>query len=346
MRVDVFYRMWLEEVKKPMLAHSSYISYSNCICHYIIPLYGKLKLKDLTKFHVRRVYTKTYEKSPSVARLEKSILKNSLLYAKRNNYIEDDLVTGVKWEKEIKNKINPKKKCALEVSETIELIQVAQSTELYLPILFAVLMGLRRSEIVGLKYSDIDYKRKMIHIQRQLGVNPDIQKDMVVSKTYTKQEIPMKTRNSKRRLEMPDVVFQAVMEEKIQYEKRKNRRKKEFQDLDYIYCSSYGRPRTANYLGMQLQTFIKGNNLPHITWHNLRYTYTTMILSAGFDLKAVSLALGHAHIETTANIYVDMQHIIRNQVLETEPWEDKEVLEKHIHENGISENLEELLNFV
>lgn len=39
-------------------------------------------------------------------------------------------------------------------------------------------MGLRRSEIVGLKYSDIDHKRKMIHIQRQLGVNPDIQKDM------------------------------------------------------------------------------------------------------------------------------------------------------------------------
>ena len=50
----------------------------------------------------------------------------------------------------------------------------------------------------------------MIHIQRQLGVNPDIQKYMVVSKTYTKQESPMKTRNSKRRLEMPDVVLLMV----------------------------------------------------------------------------------------------------------------------------------------
>lgn len=80
--------------------------------------------------------------------------------------------------------------------------------------------------------------------------------------------------------------------------------------------------------------------MPHLTWHNLRYTYATMVLSAGFDLKSVALALGHAHIETTANIYVDMQHIIRNHVLETEPWEDKEVIEKHIHENDMSENLE------
>lgn len=95
---------------------------------------------------------------------------------------------------------------------------------------------------VGLKYSDIDYINRTISIERQLGRAVNTKKEDFAPKTFTKQEIKLKTSSSRRELPIPDYVFEAIMEERKLYEKRLSCRKKEFQDLDYICCSSYGRP--------------------------------------------------------------------------------------------------------
>ena len=200
MKVKLFYQMWLEDVKRPMLAYSSYCNYKNCRYRYIIPLYGEMKMDELTKFHIKRLYTKTFEKYPSVARILKTVLNTSLLYARRNSYIETDLVTGINWRKLSPSKVQNSKKTALELNEITHLIEVSQDSELYLPILFALLMGLRRSEIIGLKYSDIDYEKKQLYIQRQLGVNPATEKKNLVAQTYTKQEIDVKTSVFRKKL--------------------------------------------------------------------------------------------------------------------------------------------------
>lgn len=345
MKVKLFYQMWLEDVKRPMLAYSSYCNYKNCVYRYIIPLYGEMKMEELTKFHIKRLYIKTFEKYPSVARILKTVLNTSLLYAQRNGYIED-LVTGTNWQKGISSKTQKSKRKALELDEILHLVEASQDSEIYLPILFALLMGLRRSEIIGLKYSDIDYERKWIYIQRQLGVNPETDKESLAAKTYTKQEIEVKTRNSKRKLEIPEIIFEAILKERIRYEKRRSRRKRDFQDLDYIYCSSYGRPRTANYLGMQLKKFREENGFARITWHTLRFTYTTMLLSAGLDLKTVSRNLGHVKEIITADVYTDMCQVIRNHVLDLKPWE-KEINHYHsVSEYRITSEMEKLLKFV
>ncbi|MBQ7838945.1 MAG: site-specific integrase [Lachnospiraceae bacterium] len=339
MRVKDFYIMWLEEVKKPMLAYQSFYAYKICVYNYIIPLYGQLKMDELTKFHVRRIYIRTYEKSSGVARVIKTVLSSSLKYAKRNHYIVEDLVTGLKWNKGLDGEKETTQKNALETWAVIKMFQCAYETELYLPILLASLMGLRRGEIVGLKYSDVDFKNKQLSIQRQLGVLPESVKEEMPLKTYTKQEISLKTPCSKRKLKMPNIIFEALLEERVRYEKRRNRRKKEFQDLDFIYCSSYGRPRTSGYLSIKLREFITENELPYTNWRNLRYTYSTMVLGAGYDLQAISNTLGHTRKEFTADVYVDLSKIIKGYVLNTE------LLEEHlsIEPLDLPEEMEELL---
>lgn len=346
MKVKMFYQMWLEDIKRPMLTYSSYCSYKNCVYNYIIPLYGEMKMEELTKFHIKRLYIKTSEKYPAVARTLKTVLNTSLSYAWRNDYTENDLVTGINYRKLSVPKAQNNKKKALELDEIKHLIEISQENELHLPILFATLMGLRRSEIVGLKYSDIDYERKCIYIQRQLGVNPEVNKLDLKVKTYTKQEIEVKTSNSKRRLQIPEIIFEAVLKERVRYEKRRSRRKKDFQDLDYIHCSSYGRPRTANYLGMQLRKFREENELPGITWHTLRFTYTTMLLTAGLDLKSVSRDLGHAREIITADVYTDMCLVIKNHVLDLKPWEEEIIYNQNVSEYMITDEMEKLLKFV
>ena len=111
------------------------------------------------------------------------------------------------------------------------------------PILFAALLGLRMGEIVGLKYSDVDYLQRTIHVQRQIRNAPAASAGM----PRIKQEVSTKTPSGDRVLKLPQIVLEGIMEERTRYEILRSRRKKEFQDLDFICCSSYGRPRSRNY---------------------------------------------------------------------------------------------------
>lgn len=265
--------------------------------------------------YIKRLYSKAYEQYPSIARILKTVLSGSMQYAKRHGYVGEDFITGLRWSREIpgRNGAKPEKR-TLNVDEIKQMITVSRDTDVYLPILFAVFMGLRRSEIVGLKYTDIDYERGQIYICRQLGIDNSVRKSEVAPRTYTKQEFSVKTSSSRRKLEMPACVLQAVMDERVRYEKRRSRRKKEFQDLDYIYSSSYGRPRISNYLWKRLHNFIDDNGLPYTTWRGLRYTYTTIILKAGYDLSAVARTLGHTRKEFTADVYVDRRELIKGKI--------------------------------
>lgn len=310
--VQNFYEFWLEEVKKYTISCNSYNSYKNSIQNYILPLYGKLPMGQLRKNHIKRIYKKAYIQYPSVAKILKTVLTTSLKYAFRHGYVEEDYVTGLKWSKEIKKTSKKRQKKALTIQEIQYLLRESRNTEIGLPIMLAVLMGMRRGEIVGLKYTDIDYETKTIHVQRQLGKNHNIEKANVNTKTYTKQEIDLKTPSSRRKIKIPDIVFDVMMEERNRYERHRSRRRKEFQDLDFIYCSTYGRPRTSNYLGKQLHDFVLNHDVPYVNWRILRYTYATTILKAGYSLRAVSKTLGHTKKEFTANYYVDMKELIRD----------------------------------
>lgn len=81
--------------------------------------------------------------------------------------------------------------------------------------LFNVLMGLRRQEINGLKYSDVDYINRTLSVERQLGKELDRNPDTTVLEPMTKRELPLKSSSSKRVLPIPDYVFEAILEESV-----------------------------------------------------------------------------------------------------------------------------------
>ena len=105
-------------------------------------------------------------------------------------------------------------------------------------ILFAVLMGLRRSEINGLKYSDVDYIHRTLRVERQLGKKPNSKAEDCAPKMLTKQEIKTKTPAGVRELPIPDYVFEAILEERKTYEKNRRRRPKRVPGLE-LYLLFY-----------------------------------------------------------------------------------------------------------
>lgn len=314
-----FLREWLEQ-RKLDFKDTTYKTFKNSIENHIIPEIGNIKLDMLNKGHFQKFYEKIAKKSESNYSMAKSVIGTSMKFAINSNLVSDNPLLGVKTPKCIKKKtgrilhINTKK--TLNVEQLKILIQAAKDTPIYLQVLFAGLMGLRKSEINGLKFTDVDFVNRKLKVQRQLGIKSNTKKEDFKIKTYTKQEISVKTRASNRELDIPDLVFEAILEQKEKYNKNKRRRMNDrnnpFQDLGYICCSSYGRPRSKDYIFKHFKQLLKDNNLPDIRWHDLRSSYATILLKKGYNLKAISKRLGHSKQIITADVYIDKKEIIRD----------------------------------
>jgi len=325
--VKDFFIFWLEE-QKTRLKHSSYMSYRNAIYKHIIPKIGNITLSLLNRGHIQELYEQEAQKSQSILRLVKGIMDVSMKYALSKQMITVNVTQGVKIPKCVAKKeyrvLNIDVQKTLSVEQLKILIQAAKGTKIYLHILFSALMGLRISEVNGLKYSDVDYVSRKLKVQRQLGVKANSKKEDVSPKTYTKQEISVKTEASNREIDIPDIVFEAILKERKRYEDNKRRRINDktnpFQDLGYICCSTSGRPRGRTYAFQHFKRLLRENNLPDIRWHDLRATYATILIKKDFNLKAISRKMGHAKQIITADVYGDKKMIINDCIDKLNPF--------------------------
>ena len=129
--------------------------------------------------------------------------------------------------------------------------------------------------------------------------------------------------SSVRELPIPDVVFEAILKERKQYEANRRRRSTTFQDLDYICCSTYGRPKSKNYHWQHYKKLLADNGLPDIRWHDLRSTYCTLLLKNNYSPKAVSKLMGHAKEIITMDVYGDNRNLIAMSIPELEAFVDE-----------------------
>lgn len=169
------------------------------------------------------------------------------------------------------------------------------------------------------------YINRTLKVERQLGRIHNAVKEDFAPKTFTKQEVGLKTESSYREIPIPDYVFEAILKERQVYKRNRNRRKGEFQDMDYICCSNYGRARSKGFHCRYYKQLLAENGLPDIRWHDLRSTYCTLLLKEAFNPKAVSKLMGHAKELITMDVYADNRGIIADGVPEIEEYM-KEVL--------------------
>lgn len=150
----------------------------------------------------------------------------------------------------------------------------------------ALFLGLRRSEILGLKEEDVDIVRGMIdiHSTRHRVGGENIEQDT-------------KTKRSTRVLALPDILLIDIakllqVHRDFPYEK-----------VDFLIQDGFGNAIKPQSLASRLERMEKRKGLPHVTLHGLRHTYASMLHSEGVDLAMISAELGHSNVTTTANIY-------------------------------------------
>ncbi len=330
-KVSELFEYWVEEeLAVKVNSFSTYDTYKRIYNNHILPELGNKKMDEVGRGDVQKLYYRKKELSKSTLNLIKTVLCAAFSYAVEIKVASVNVAEGVSIPKDKTNNetsgyhnrvIDTRK--TLTLDQIMLLIEKSRETKIHMMLLFNVLMGLRRSEIIAVKYSDVDFLNKELRLHTQLGRMIGVKKEDLPPKTYTKQEIPMKTRSSERILPIPDYVMEAIIEQRGIYERNRSRRSTAFQDDDYICCSSYGRPRCSTYHSKHYKKLLKDCGLPDIRWHDLRSTYCTLLIKNDFSPKAVSKLMGHSKEIITLDVYADNKNIINDATPELQAFIDE-----------------------
>ena len=341
-RVKEFMEFWVEEdIRNRVGSNETYKTYAGIVYLHIIPTLGNRKMVDVTRGDVQKLYNAKTEYSVSVARLVKTVMNVSMRYAVDKKIISINPAEGINLPKKVEKKpyhtrnIDTQKTLSLEQIQI--LLEASRDTPIHMQVLFNVLMGLRRREINGVKYSDIDYINRTLKVQRQLGTRINTKKEDFPPEMYGRQEVRLKTPSSYRTLPIPDYVFEAILEQRKIYEKNRSRRNSQFMDSGYICCSNYGKPRSKDFHWKYYKRLLSENGLPDIRWHDLRSTFCTLLLKNNFNPKAVSKLMGHAKELITMDVYGDNKGIIADCVNELQPFIDEVMPEQEAEDKASAE---------
>lgn len=150
---------------------------------------------------------------------------------------------------------------------------------MFLPLLFSLTAGLRISEAIAVKYSDIDWGSGGLQVHRQLGRNTANEKELT-GRIIT-QELKTKTRSGERNIPLADFVIDELILARQKYEElRKDN--PDFQNLDFVCCHENGVPFNRSSFRKSFKRLLKSCDLPDMRWHDLRHPYvkhTTKIFS-------------------------------------------------------------------
>ncbi len=290
---------WLE-IAKGSVALTTYASYSSMVKNTIIPYFKpkELTLIGLQPRDIQEFYTQQLKrvKASSVIHYH-VIIHRALKYAVRTDLIPTnpaDKIDRPKMERFVGS--------FYDSDEMNSLFEAAAGTRLELPILLGAFYGLRRSEVIGLKWDAIDFANETITIRHTVTTcNLDGKQVLVASDTT-------KTKSSMRTLPLVQVFKERLLDVKAKQEQNMKLCGRSYNKeyLGYICVDEMGNLLKPGYLTTSFPLLLEKNSLRKIRFHDLRHSCASLLLANGVPMKQIQEWLGHSDFSTTANIYAHL----------------------------------------
>ncbi len=159
--------------------------------------------------------------------------------------------------------------------------------------MLAVTTGMREGELLALRWRDINFDNRSLHIQRSMGY--------ISGKGYL--EFEPKTPRGRRKIVLPPFVCEALKQHRTRQLEIPLKGGERWQDRDLVFCNIYGGYLDPSHLRQRFDKLLNEAGLPDVRFHDLRHSAATILLSIGVPAKVVQEILGHSQISMTMDIY-------------------------------------------
>ncbi len=288
---------WLQDYARVRVRPTTYDLYETLIRVHIIPELGKVQLDRLKPQAIQSFYArkltgpradgKPGTLTPSTVKHMHTVLRVALRHA-----VKWQLITRSPLDSVDPPKVEKKEIRVWDLTQVASFLQACQTHRLYAAFLLVLATGMRRGELLGLRWTDINFPNRVLKVSQEL---------VVVRRKLSMQQ--PKTAGSRRPISIPEEVLEALREHGRRQAEEKEAFEEAYVDNGLVFCQEDGRPLDPRAFTRTFENLTRRAELPRISFHALRHTHATMLLQAGVNVKAISERLGHAEISTTLDIY-------------------------------------------
>jgi integrase len=289
---------WLHDSVHGTVRHSTYVRYEGLVRNHISPTLGQIKLPKLSPVHVRGLYRDKLEGglSPRSVNYIHVCLHKALKQAVMDGMVPRNVAEAVKAPQ-----VHCKEATPLSPEQVRVLLVAAHEDRLEALFVIALHTGLRRGELLALKWTDVDLETGRLSVQRSLAADGKFN--------------PPKRKSSRRTVRLTTAAAEALKKHRAAQNEERLRRGSLWEDHDLVFPNQIGKPMNGGNLYHRVwNPLLRRANLPQtFTFHSLRHTFATTLLRQNVNPKIVQEALGHATIvqtmDTYSHVMPDMQHI-------------------------------------
>src|SRR5712691_6332825 len=282
-----YLEQWLSH-SKGRVRGKTYDGYRGLIRLYALPVLGAVQLADLRPLDLQGLYSSCLERGLSggtVLNLH-LVLTQALSQAVRWGLLFTNPAQGAQPPRPRRPE-----RCVVDPALAARILQAVRSTHLELPVAVAIATGMRRGEILALRWSDLDPELTVAHVRRSLQTTG--------GKLVFEEP---KTRRSRRAVDLPGFL-RPYLARQIQSQARRKAEAQAWQDLDLVVDRGDGGPCNPDSVSARWHGVCRRRGLPPVRFHDLRHAHATLMLLKGVHPKVVSERLGHASVGITLDTY-------------------------------------------
>jgi integrase len=297
MTIAEYLEHWLAVDVDRRVAAKTAVRHRGIVRHQIVPRLGNVPMRKLTAVHIEAFEAHLQREGYVKGRKQgQGLTAQTVLHVHRtlSQALAHAVKTGVLFKnpaEQVKPPRPPSREIAiLTKAEVGTLLRVAEPTWLYLPVLVGTTTGMRRGELLGLRWSDIDLKAARLTVNQSL--------ERVRGKAVFKSP---KTTTSRRTITLPALTIEALREHRA--EQAAERLRLGLGKPELVFSHGDGSPIDPDSITKAFDRLIKAARVRRITFHGLRHTHISHQLMDGVHVKIVSERAGHASISTTLSVY-------------------------------------------
>ncbi len=273
------------EVSKDTLKKRTWENHDDTVRVHLIPMLGHLKLKELRPENIQYLYTTKRGKGLSAGTVRRihAVLSSALSRAVRWRLLTHNICQDVDPPRP-----EPSEICPLSQKEARIFLLGAERERYHALYCLALTSGMRRGEILGLRWGSLDLPQRTLQVRHAL----------VAGRGSPTFDSP-KTNKSRRSITLTAKAVEAL----VKHREQQCEAGFSVENEALVFTSTKGTPVNTSRLRLAFKAFLKRTGLPDIRFQDLRHTYATLLLSKGIHPKIVSEQLGHANIGITLDTY-------------------------------------------